>query len=341
MTSVRARRFSVIIPVYNRPEELAELLECLTHQSLRPYEVIVVEDGSAVRSWEVIQKFSDRLPLSYLEKENGGQGFARNFGMEQAKGDFFIILDSDALLEPNYLETVNDYLNIHPIDFYGGPDTDHPDFTPIQKAISYAMTSTFTTGGIRGKKSNLGGTFHPRSFNMGLSRRVWEKTGGFQVTRMGEDIIFSIQAIRLGFRSALIPEAFIYHKRRTQFSQFFKQLRFFGRARINIARFFPEELKIVHFFPAAFFTGLVSIPVLTVVYPPIAWGALILYVAYFLILFLDSLRINKNGKIAFLSVIAAIYQLSAYGIGFIQEGWRKIWEDKNIKYTGTNVEYPS
>ncbi len=341
MTESSGRRFSVIIPVYNRPEELAELLECLARQTYPPHEVIVIEDGSAVTSRHVVKSFKNRLPLSYYEKPNEGQGFTRNYGMARATGDFFIILDSDALLEPGYLGIVNDYLNSHPVDLYGGPDTDHPDFTPVQKAISYAMTSLFTTGGIRGKKKNLGGTFHPRSFNMGLSREVWEKTGGFCVTRMGEDIIFSIGAIRQGFRTALIPEAFIYHKRRTRFSQFFRQLKFFGRARINIARYYPEELKAVHFFPALFFLGLAAVPVLAFVSPPLFKIAAALYVCYFFIIFLDALQRTRQLKVAVLSVIASVCQLSAYGIGFLEEGWKRIREPEGIKYTGAHMDYPS
>lgn len=341
MTQDSKRRFSVIIPVYNRPDELAELLECLARQTYPPYEVVVVEDGSVVPARHVAEAFRDRLPIAYYAKENEGQGFTRNYGMARARGDFFIILDSDALLEPGYLRIVNDYLDRDPVDFYGGPDTDHPDFTPVQKAISYAMTSVFTTGGIRGRKNNLGGTFHPRSFNMGLSREVWEKTGGFRVTRMGEDIIFSITAIRMGFRAALLPEAFIYHKRRTRFTQFFRQLRFFGRARINIARYYPEELRAVHFFPAVFFAGLLAIPLLALASQTLFFLAVSLYGIYFLVLFADAFRKTKSLKIAALSVAASVCQLSAYGIGFIQEGWKRLREPRNIKYTGTDIEYPS
>ncbi|WP_369826548.1 glycosyltransferase family 2 protein [Siphonobacter sp. BAB-5405] len=203
-------RFSIIIPVYNRPDELAELLACLARQTVRNFEVVVVEDGSSVRAEHVVRSFEITLDIRYYEKPNSGQGFARNYGMERAAGDWFIILDSDALVEPQYLEIVNREIDRQQLDLYGGPDRDHSSFTPVQKAISYSMTSLFTTGGIRGKAKNAGGTFHPRSFNMGLSRRVWEQTGGFRITRMGEDIIFSIQALKLGFRSALIPEAFIY-----------------------------------------------------------------------------------------------------------------------------------
>ncbi|GAA4437831.1 glycosyltransferase [Ravibacter arvi] len=341
MSLSSSRRFSVIIPVYNRPEELAELLECLAAQTLPPFEVVVVDDGSAISSRGVAESFGRRLNISYFEKENEGQGYTRNYAMKRAKGDFFIILDSDALLEPDYLSIVDEYLNKNRVDFYGGPDTDHPNFTPIQKAISYSMTSVFTTGGIRGRKNNLGGAFHPRSFNMGISREVWERTGGFKVTRMGEDIIFSISAIRMGFKSALIPEAFIYHKRRTRFSQFFRQLKFFGRARINIARFYPEELKAVHFFPALFLVGLLSIPLALLLPVPALKIIPALYLLYFILLFADAWRTTKKLDVAALSVVAATLQLSAYGIGFIGEGWRRILEPGAQKNTGAAVEYPS
>jgi glycosyltransferase involved in cell wall biosynthesis len=174
------RKYSIIIPVYNRPDELTELLECLVQQTFKNFEVIIIEDGSKIKCEKVVQSFKDRLEIYYFYKENGGQGFARNYGFERAKGDYFILFDSDALIEANYLEIVQNRLNTQFVDVYGGPDTDHPSFAPIQKAISYSMTSVFTTGGIRGKKSNLGGTFHPRSFNMGLSRKVWEQTADFK-----------------------------------------------------------------------------------------------------------------------------------------------------------------
>jgi len=341
MTENKGKNFSVIIPVYNRPDELSGLLECLARQTYPPYEVIVVEDGSAISSEEVVDSYRNRLPVSYFLKENGGQGFARNYGMERAKGDYFIFFDSDALIEADYLEIVNKYLSQNPVDLYGGPDTDHPDFTPLQKAISYSMTSLFTTGGIRGRKKNLGGTFHPRSFNMGLSREVWEKTGGFQVTRMGEDIIFSITAIRMGFRTALIPEAFIYHKRRTRIRQFYRQLHFFGRARINIARFYPEELKAVHCFPSLFFLGWVSLPVLAFTLTPLFRLGTLLYLLYFILLFLDALNVTRNLRVALLSLLTSFVQLTAYGIGFLEEGWHRLGEDKDRKVTGTQLEYPS
>lgn len=335
------RNYSIIIPVYNRPDELGELLECLAQQTFKNFEVVVVEDGSKIKCKDVVDAFKSQLDIAYYYKENGGQGFARNYGFERAKGDYFILLDSDALLEPNYLAVVDNRLNTDYVDLYGGPDTDHPSFTAIQKAISYSMTSFFTTGGIRGKKSNLGGTFHPRSFNMGLSRKVWEKTGGFQISRMGEDIIFSISALRLGFKSALIPETFIYHKRRTGFGAFFRQLRFFGRARINIGRFYPTELKLVHTFPLLFTLGCLSIPFLGLIHPWLFYlgaGFLCLYIT---LLFMDATRQSKSVKVGFLSVIAAFVQLFGYGFGFIQEGWTRLFEAKTHRETGAHIEYPS
>jgi len=333
--------FSIIIPVYNRPDELAELLGCLQQQTYQDFEVVVVEDGSKIKCDEVVKSFAKNLSINYLYKENGGQGFARNTGFEHAKGDYFILLDSDALIEPNYLSIVVNRLQTDYIDLYGGPDTDHPNFTPIQKAISYSMTSLFTTGGIRGKKTNLGGTFHPRSFNMGLSRKVWEQTGGFQISRMGEDIVFSITALRLGFKSALIPEAFIYHKRRTGFGAFFRQLKFFGRARINISRFYPDELKAVHWFPFLFTIGCVSVPFLGLLHPllfGVAVGFLCLYV---LLLLADATHQSKSLHVGLLSVVAAFVQLFGYGVGFTKEGITRLFEPKAHRETGAAIEYPS
>lgn len=335
------RKYSVIIPVYNRPDELQELLACLSVQTFRNFEVIIVEDGSKIKADQVVESFQGQLDIHYFYKENGGQGFARNTGFEKASGDYFILLDSDALIEPDYLAIVEAKLNQEYVDLYGGPDTDHPSFSPIQKAISYSMTSFFTTGGIRGKKNNIGGTFHPRSFNMGLSRVVWERTGGFLTSRMGEDILFSIAALRLGFKSALIPEAFIYHKRRTQFAQFFRQLKFFGRARINIARFYPDELKLVHTFPLLFTLGVSSIPIWFFVFKPFFYLGVAGLALYIVLLFIDAVKTTKSLEVAVLSVIAAFVQLFGYGVGFIQEGWTRIWEKKSHRETGATIEYPS
>src|ERR1700761_3904668 len=243
--------FSIIIPLYNRPQEIKELLETLTLQTYKQFDVMVIEDGSTDDAAGIVASFKDKLDITYYVKPNSGQGFTRNYGFERAKGDYFVIFDSDCLIPENYLQIVNDHLTTNWLDAYGGPDDSHPSFTPVQKAISYSMTSPFTTGGIRGNKKGIG-QFHPRSFNMGISRQVWEKAGGFIITRSGEDIEYSIRIHSLGFKIGLIPDAKVYHKRRTNFLQFYKQLHFFGRARINVYKFFPAQLKAVHFFPAMF-----------------------------------------------------------------------------------------
>ena len=316
--------FSVIIPVYNRPIELGELLGCLSQQDHPNFEVLIIEDGSKIDSKYVVDTFKNKLAISYFVKENGGQGFARNYAFERAKGDFFVILDSDALLEPNYLSEVNKGIHEEQLDLFGGPDKEHESFTPIQKAISFSMTSFFTTGGIRGKSKNIGGKFHPRSFNMGISREVWEKTGGFKITRMGEDIEFSIRCIENGFKSGLLPQAFIYHKRRTSFIQFYDQLHFFGRARINISRFFPKELKWVHFIPLAYFIFFWNTIIWNIV--DIKFGIIFssMLIGYWILIFIDALIKTKNILIAFLGLIAANIQLLAYGKGFLEERLKKL-----------------
>ena len=316
--------FSVIIPVYNRPIELAELLNCLTQQDYPNFEVVIIEDGSKIDSKEVVASFTNKLAISYFVKENGGQGFARNYAFERAKGDFFVILDSDALIEPTYLTEVHKGVQEDQLDLFGGPDREHVSFTPIQKAISYSMTSFFTTGGIRGKAKNIGGKFHPRSFNMGISRQVWEKTGGFKITRMGEDIEFSIRCIENGFKSGLLPNAFIYHKRRTSFIQFYNQLHFFGRARINISRFFPNELKWVHFIPLAYYIFFWNTIIWNIVEIKLGMILSSLLIAYWILILIDALIKSKSLLIAFLGLIAANIQLLAYGKGFLEEGLKKI-----------------
>jgi glycosyltransferase involved in cell wall biosynthesis len=320
------RKYSVIIPVYNRPDEIKELLESLTRQSYRNFEVLVIEDGSTKTCEHITQQFANNLDIRYYFKENSGQGFSRNYGFKLAKGDYFVIFDSDCLIPEHYFATVDAFLNKHYLDAYGGPDRAHPDFSPIQKAISYSMTSLFTTGGIRGSKKRVGGAFHPRSFNMGLSRKVYEKAGGYVITRMGEDIIYTISIIQHGFTTGLIEEAYVYHKRRTNFRQFFKQLHFFGRARINISRFYPKELKLVHTFPAVFTLACLSIPLLALLSSHLNQMALCLLLIYILLIVFDSTVKNKSLEVGLLSVIAVFVQLFGYGIGFLTEGLRK-WKE--------------
>lgn len=334
-------RFSIIIPIYNRPGELRELLVSLTKQTYQDFEVLVIEDGSTNKADGVVPEFTNELTIHYFCKENSGQGFTRNYGFERATGDYFVIFDSDALIPPHYLSTVNQHLQTQWLDAYGGPDAAHPDFTPVQKAISYSMTSVFTTGGIRGRKKNFGGTYHPRSFNMGLSRRVWETTGGYKLSRMGEDIEFAIRIIENGFTTGLIPDAFIYHKRRTNFGQFFRQLRFFGRSRINISRYYPAELKPVHAFPALFTLFLASVPIWTFVSPVLFWLAVGMLTVFSALILIDATRQEKSLTVGLLSVVAAYVQLTGYGIGFLSEGWKRLREPGGFRETGATIEYPS
>lgn len=315
--------FSIIIPLYNRPQEIDELLFTLVQQEYTDFEVLIIEDGSALDAREIIDSYKDRLNLHYFYKENAGQGFARNYGFERAKGDYFIIFDSDCLIPKDYLNKVEENLLKQQFDAFGGPDAAHKSFSPIQKAISYSMTSPFTTGGIRGNKKHLG-TFHPRSFNMGISRKVWEKTGGFKLTRLGEDIEYSIRIQKEGFKIGLISEAFVFHKRRTTLTQFYKQLHFFGRARINIYKHFPSELKLIHFLPVLFvvFIGFTLISNL------LKWSIAELcnftISLYVFLLFIHAWSTTKSIKVALLSIVTSFIQLIAYGFGFIQDYLKKV-----------------
>ena len=315
--------FSIIIPLYNRPQEIDELLATLVTQSYTQFEVLVIEDGSSLKAKEIVERYAGELDIRYFYKENAGQGFARNYGFERAKGDYFIIFDSDCLIPQDYLEIVKDYLFDHHLDAYGGPDAAHDSFTPVQKAISYGMTSVFTTGGIRGNKKHVG-QFHPRSFNMGVSREVWEKAGGFKITRLGEDIEYSIRIHHLGFKIGLIPGARVFHKRRTSLIQFYNQIHFFGRARINIYKHFPSELKLVHFFPAVFTLGILAVLILNILHSPLAYAGNLFLLVYFMLIFFHSLILNKSLKVAFLSIISSFIQLIAYGLGFIQDFIKRI-----------------
>lgn len=316
-------RYSVVIPVYNRPEEVNELLHSLTEQTYKSFEVIIVEDGSDQPAEHIVEKYTDQLDISYYFKENSGQGFSRNYGFKRADGDYYVVFDSDCIIPNHYFESVNKRLeeSNFTIDCWGGPDRAHPSFTAVQKAINYSMTSFFTTGGIRGRKKQLG-PYHPRSFNMGISKEVFEKTGGYRVTRMGEDLEFSIRIINEGFRSVLIPEAYVYHKRRTSLGDFFNQLHFFGRARININRFHPGQIKLVHLFPLLFLVGIMLTPALFLLSNQLFYALTIAYGTYTLLLFFESFAKEKQIKVAILSVAAGYIQLSAYAVGFITEWFR-------------------
>jgi len=307
-----ASDISVIIPVFNRPAELEELLQSLTEQTEKSFEVIVVDDGSGHKSDQVTDRFKQKLNLSYFYKENTGPGQSRNFGCEQADADFFVFFDSDCIIPPEYISSLNKHLEN--IQAFGGPDKAHRSFNPIQKAISYAMTSIFTTGGIRGGKKSVE-KFHPRSFNMGYTREVHEKTGGFSKLRFGEDIDLSIRIIEQGFTTRLIPECFVYHKRRTDFRKFFKQVFNSGIARINLYKRHPKSLKLLHFFPAAFVIyQILSIP--HAIYHQEFW-VIWPTILYLMIIMVHASTSMKNLWIGALSVWASVVQLFGYGLGFI------------------------
>ncbi|MBR3709694.1 MAG: glycosyltransferase [Bacteroidales bacterium] len=307
-------RYSVIVPVYNRPSEVDELLDSLCVQTFTDFEVIVVEDGSSDKSDVICGKYKDRLDLKYHFKSNSGPGPSRNFGAERSIGEYLIILDSDVIVPSNYLEIIQQELDKDPCDAFGGPDRAHPSFSPIQKAINYSMTSFFTTGGIRGGKQKID-KFYPRSFNMGIRKDVFQRVGGFDNIRYGEDIDLSTRLFEAGYVCRLFPEAYVYHKRRVKFSAFFKQVKHSGEARVMLKRRYPDTFKLVHLLPAAFIVGHVVLILLAVFH---RWWWILPIPAYCLMVFVDSLIKNKSLKVALLSIPASYCQLFGYGLGFIQ-----------------------
>ncbi len=311
-----APKYSVIIPVYNRPDEIRDLLTSLAAQNRKDFEVIVVEDGSSISSEQVVNSFRDDLVIHYYYKPNAGPGPARNFGYAHAKGQYYIVFDSDCIVPPTYFEAVEHALVTEQPDAWGGPDRAHENFTALQRAMAYTMSSFLTTGGIRGGRRRIG-WFQPRSFNMGISRSVYERTKGFSFDRFAEDIEFSIRMRKAGFRTTLIPDAFVFHKRRTDFAQFFRQVFNFGMGRAMIARVHPEEVKLTHWFPAAFLIGTLALPFLWFASAPlfaVASGVVLFYLA---IILLHSLFLNRHLGVAVLSVISAVVQLWGYGLGFL------------------------
>ena len=319
-------RYSFIIPVYNRPDEVDELLNSLANQELKDFEVIVVEDGSDITCQDVCNRYAGQLDLHYYKKPNSGPGQSRNYGVERANGEYVIILDSDVVVPEGYLNAVDSELAERPADAFGGPDCAHPSFTDTQKAISYSMTSFFTTGGIRGGKKKLD-KFYPRSFNMGVKRDVYENLGGFSKMRFGEDIDFSIRIFKAGYRCRLFPEAWVWHKRRTDFRKFFRQVYNSGIARINLYKKYPESLKLVHMLPMVFTLGVLAMLLLCIVMlvlsPAMAWLPLLPLALYALLIFADSWRQNGSIKIGALSISSAYIQLMGYGFGFIESWWKR------------------
>ena len=311
-------KYSIIVPVFNRPDEVDELLESLCHQEVNNFEVIIVEDGSKKPCKDVCDKYAGILDLHYYYKENSGPGQSRNYGAERAKGDWLIVLDSDVVLPAGYLRAVDERLKMEN-DAFGGPDASHPSFTPIQKAISYSMTSFFTTGGIRGGKGKKLDKFFPRSYNMGIRREVYQELGGFTKMRFGEDIDFSYRIVEAGYKTALIPEAWVWHKRRTDFRKFFRQVYNSGIARINLTKRHPGTLKLVHLLPTVFTLGVIGLLLLSV----FSILTLIPILFYSAVIFLDSSLKNKSLWVGLLSIPAAFTQLMGYGLGFIESWWKR------------------
>ena len=329
-------KYSIIVPVYNRPDEVDELLQSLCEQSLKDFEVVIVEDGSQKDCKEVVGRYTDRLDVKYFMKPNSGPGQSRNYGAERAQGDYLLVLDSDVVLPTGYLQAVDDELRRQPADAFGGPDTAHPSFTDVQKAISYSMTSFFTTGGIRGGKKKLD-KFYPRSFNMGIRRDVYLQLGGFSKMRFGEDIDFSYRIVEAGYQPRLFPSAWVWHKRRTDFRKFFRQVYNSGIARINLEKRHPGTLKLVHLLPMVFTIGVIALVLISAFgrammhYDAPNWRSWYWVCAlpwlpilfYSLVIFLDSSIRNKSLKVGLLSVPAAFVQLMGYGFGFIESWWKR------------------
>lgn len=307
--------FSIIIPVYNRPHEIDELLESLTQQDFQDdFEVLVIEDGSSEKSEKVVEKFKNQLNLRYFFKENSGAGNSRNFGMEKAAGNYFIILDSDVIVPNHYLSAIKNALESNFTDAFGGPDAAHESFTPLQKAINYSMTSILTTGGIRGKKKAVG-KFQPRSFNMGISKNAFEKTNGFSSMKIAEDIDLTFRLWENNFETQLISDAFVYHKRRSSLPDFFNQTYKFGKARPLLNQNYPTSAKVTYWFPSLFLIGF-DFGILLAIF---GYSQIFtLYGVYFVMIFIDSLCQNKNTKVAILSIITTFTQFLGYGFGFLE-----------------------
>lgn len=308
--------FSIIVPVYNRPDELAELLESVEQQEFRDFEFILIEDGSSQKSDKVLEGYEGKFPYKYLDRENQGPSLARNTGMEIAEGEYFLFVDSDCILPSDWLLKISEGLKDKPVDCFGGPDRAAEEFNDVQKAISFAMTSFLTTGGIRGGNRQLD-KFHPRSFNLGISKKLYSEMGGFPHTRMhpGEDMVFSVELIRRGYKTALFNNAWVYHKRRSTLKQFFRQVYRFGYTRYVIAKVYPDTKKLIYYFPSLFLLGLIAL-LLTGALFHIFYFIPVFF--YFILIFLASTIVNSSIKVGAISMLTSIIQLCGYGWGFLR-----------------------
>jgi glycosyltransferase involved in cell wall biosynthesis len=310
--------YSVVIPVYNRPAEIRELLDSLQRQIDKNFEVLIIEDGSTLRCEDVVKKYDGLLDVHYFFKPNSGRSLTRNYGMEHARGDYLVFFDSDCIIPNDYFQKVTGCLEETKADCFGGPDKAHVSFSRMQKAVSHSMTSFLTTGGIRGGKKGLE-KFVPRTFNMGFSRKVYRTTGGFK-DMFGEDIDLSTRIRKAGFSVELFPHAYVYHKRRINLKSFYRQVYVFGMARVGLYQLHPESLKLVHLLPAFFVSGLIFLFIASFV----SLWALLPAGIYLSALFIESWVVNRNLPIAALSILTGLIQLIGYGTGFLNAFVRKV-----------------
>ncbi|MCT4615300.1 MAG: glycosyltransferase [Marinifilaceae bacterium] len=318
--------FSIIVPVYNRPDELLELLESLDKQTNKDFELVIVEDGSQISSKEICDQFSQSINISYYYKENQGPAIARNYGLSKAKGNYFLFFDSDCIIPPHYFEELYKELSENFVDCFGGPDGASKNFSDFQKAVSYAMTSFFTTGGIRGGDKQIQ-KFYPRSFNLGFSKKVYDELGGFPITRMhpGEDMVLAIEIIDRGFETKLLNNLYVFHKRRISFSKFYLQVYRFGKTRYYISQIYPHTFKPIFALPSLFLIGLIALLILSI-FKPVFIAPLALYS---ILIFVDSLLESASLQVALISVASSITQICGYGIGFLRAFYRhKLGKDE-------------
>lgn len=311
---------TLVIPVYNRPEEMRELLQSLSVQTNTDFDMIIVEDGSTRSSEEVVKEYSDRLRISYYIKENTGPGLTRNYGSDRVESEYILYLDSDCVLPDTYIQSLHNYLSENSVDVFGGPDSAAEDFSDYQKAISYSMTSFFTTGGIRGGKKRLD-KFFPRSFNMGYKKSTYDKVGGFSPMRYGEDIELSYRLTANNCTSVLIPEAYVYHKRRSTDKSFCKQVFYFGVARVNLSKRYPGTLKLVHILPTLFLLFTLAFIYVSIF---VCKYAIIPIYALSFIWFVDSTIRNRSVNVGVLSIKSSFIQLLAYGSGMLYGIWKRV-----------------
>lgn len=311
-------KFSIVVPVYNRPDEMKELLDSIEKQEYNDFELVVIEDGSSIKSEDICNAYADKFSINYQYKTNEGPSIGRNVGAKLAQGEYLIFTDSDCILPANYLSTIANSITPE-YQGYGGPDESHPDFNNMQKAISYSMTSILTTGGIRARKKNEK-NYVLRSFNMTILREAFLKMGGFPTTRLhpGEDTIFGIDFLKAGYKTKIIPEAHVFHKRRNSIQSFYKQVSNFGKVRYLITKLYPDTFKITFLFPSAFF----FFALFATLVAPWFVAPILFVLTYLLAIFIDSSIQNSSVFVGGLSVFTTLVQFIGYHLGFSKAVWK-------------------